>query len=198
MKDHLTTNRLLLGLLGLVMLAGGLTVLAAGADLYRHWDLSPPGSWPLTGPGNVLVPVADQTRWIGEGWWWPTVIAGLAVLTALAVWWLLSQGRWGRARRLGVGGGRSAEGVEDRVLDDALTADLAALPGVRSASARLTGPPSRVRARVALTLAPGASPAPVLDGTDAAADRLRRSAGWDALPVRARLRVARHGKHRAV
>lgn len=197
MKDHTTTNRLLLGLLGLVLLAGGLTVLAAGAGIFRRWNLTPPGGWPLTTPQDVLIPRADQTRWIDQGWWWPTVIAGLALIMLAALWWLLSQARRHRARRLSVGNTpQEAAGIDDHVLDDALAADLDTLPGVARARVRVSGPPYRPRARIALTLDPDSAPEPVLRDLRDAVERARRSAGWGELPTRARLHVARHGPHR--
>jgi hypothetical protein len=197
MKDHTTTNRLPLALFGLVLLAGGLTVLTAGAGVYQRWNLTPPGGWPLTTPQVVLIPRAGQTRWIDQGWWWPTVIAGLALVMLLALWWLLSQARRHRARRLSVRQtpGKSVS-INDHALNNALTADLDTLPGVRRTQARLSGPPLRSQARITLTLDPDSAPKPVLKDLRDAVERARRSAGWDELPTRARLRVALHGPHR--
>jgi hypothetical protein len=197
MKDHTTTNRVLLGLLGLVMLCGGLTVLAGGADIFRRWNLTPPDDWPLTTAQDVLIPRADQTGWTDQVWWWPTVIAALALVMLLALWWLLSQPRRHRARRLSVEDTPEATiGVDDHVLNDALTADLEALPGVRRARARLSGPPTPARARVSLTLEPDSAPDRALTELRAAVERARRSIGWEELPTRAHLRVARHRPHR--
>jgi hypothetical protein len=197
MKERSRTNRILLGLLGLVLLGGGLTVLAAAADIFRRWDIVPPQSWPLTGPQDVLVPLADQNRWAGQGWWWPTVISALAVLMLLALWWLLAQFLRHRARWLSTAGGSGlAVRIDDHVLDNALAADLGALPGVERARVRLTGTPATPHAQVGLTLTPDSTPSRVLDDVRNAVDRARRSAGWDELPARATLRVARHPAHR--
>lgn len=85
-----TVNRVLLGLAGLVLVVVGGAVLATGLGL------SVPSWWPWDGTDDVLFSKADRTRWRDEGWWWPTVIAVLAVLVVLALWWLLAQLRRGR------------------------------------------------------------------------------------------------------
>ncbi|MFE1958964.1 alkaline shock response membrane anchor protein AmaP [Streptomyces sp. NPDC059479] len=197
MREHTKTNRVLLALLGLVLLGGGLLVFAGGAGIYRRWNLSPPADWPLTAPQNVLFPRADQASWADQGWWWPSVIAALALLMLLALSWLLAQARRRRPRQLSVADTpRKAVTVSDHVVDDALTTDLNTLPGVRRARARVSGPPSRPQARIGLTLDLGSTPEQVLKDVRSAVERARRSAGWDELPTRVRLAVARHGSHR--
>ncbi|MER8155880.1 alkaline shock response membrane anchor protein AmaP [Streptomyces sp. NPDC094472] len=198
MREHTTTNRVLLALLGLVLLGGGLLVLAGGADSYRRLHLTPPADWPLTAPHNVLIPRADQIQWTDRGWWWPAAIAALTLLMLLALWWLLSQPRRRHSRRLSVGHTpRDTVTVNDHALRDALTTDLDMLPGVRRARARFLGPPTRPRASIGLTLSPGSTPEHVLEDLSDAADRARQSAGWDRLPTDVRLGVARHAPHRA-
>jgi hypothetical protein len=198
MRDHATTNRILMALLGIVLLGGGLLVLAGGADIYRRWNLSPPDSWPLTTPQNALIPRADQTRWTDQGWWWPTVIAALALLLLLALTWLLAQSRRRRAHPLSVGESpQQAVTVSDNVLGDALTDDLDTLTGVRRAQARLGGSRTHPEAQIDLTLEPGSTPEHALKEIYAVTERARRSAGWDELPTHVVLNVARHGPHRA-
>lgn len=197
MREHTRINRILLCLIGIVLLAGGLTVLAAGADIFRRWNVTPPDGWPLTTSQNVLVPGAEQARWVDQGWWWPTVIATLAVVMLLALWWLFSQAHRHRALRLSVGGtSRHTANVSDGVIDDALTADLEALPGVRKAQAHLEGQPVPSMAEIGVTLDPDTAPEQAVRDVDSAVERARRSAGWEELPTRARLRVARHGAQR--
>ncbi|GGO99641.1 alkaline shock response membrane anchor protein AmaP [Wenjunlia tyrosinilytica] len=197
MREHTRTNRVLLALLGLVLLGGGLLVLAGGADIYRRWNLTPPAGWPLTTPQDVLIPRADQTRWLDQGWWWPTVIAALILIMLLALWWLLSQARRRRPRKLVVKDTpREAVAVNDHGLRDALTTDLDMLPGVRRAKARFCGPAHRPQARIGLTLDSGSTPGRVLEDVSATVERARRSARWDELPTHVRLGVAPHGPHR--
>ncbi|MFE4370376.1 alkaline shock response membrane anchor protein AmaP [Streptomyces sp. NPDC056835] len=198
MREHTKTNRILLVLLGLVLLGGGLLTLAAGADLYRRWGLTPPAGWPLTTPQDVLIPRADQARWADQAWWWPTVIAALALLILLALTWLLCRHRRWRPRQLPVAGTpRKAVSVNDHALNDALTTDLTTLPGTRRSRARVSGPPTHPQALIALTLAPGITPEHVLEDVSTAVERARQSAGWDQLPSLVRLDVSRHGPRRA-
>lgn len=77
-------HRVLLALVGLLLLAGGGSVLAVGLGV------RPPFRWLHTGPHDVLLSTAERTHWRGTGWWWPVVIAALAVLLLLALWWLLA------------------------------------------------------------------------------------------------------------
>lgn len=198
MREHATTNRVLLALIGLVMLGGGLVVLAGGADIYRRWDLTPPAGWPLTTPQSVLIPQADQTRWSNGSWWWPTVIAGLALLMLLALLWLLSQTPLLRNRNLPLSQTpQPGVAVRDDVLADALTTDLDLLPGTSHANASVQGPADHPRARIRLTLQPGTSPEHVLKDAGDAVERARRSADWEELSTHIHLDVARHSARRA-
>jgi hypothetical protein len=201
MKALSTVNRILLGLVGAVLLGGGLLVLAAGLDVYRHWNLAPPHGWPLVTPRDVLLSASDRLRWSNQGWWWwPAVIAALVIVLLLALRWLLAQFHRQSPGRLPVGGKPPEDGVElrDDALSDAITAETLTLPGVRQASTRLAGRPTHPRARIALTLDPDSDPGEVVERLyQEPLAHGRRSAGWEHLPVRARLRVARHSPRRA-
>ncbi|MFE2225083.1 alkaline shock response membrane anchor protein AmaP [Streptomyces kronopolitis] len=199
MRDHTKTNRTVLALLGLVLLGGGLLVLAGGADIYRRWNLTPPAGWPLTASRNVLVP-SDQTRWTDMGWWWPAAIAALALLLLLALAWLCAQCRR-PPRRLTVAdssadSSEEAVTVSNHALSDAVTGDLTVLPGVRSGQVRFYGPPTHPRTRIRLELGTGTGPEQIVAGLHGAVERARRSAGWDSLPTHVALSVARHRPHR--
>lgn len=193
-------NRSLLALAGLILLCGGLLILFAGLDIYRRHDLVPPVGWPLTTPNDVLLGAADRARWSSQGWWWPAVIAVLALVALLALWWLLAQLRRGRPGTLPVGGTPPQEGVElrDRALSDAITAEAGALPGVEEAAVRITGGPAQPRARVMFALTPQGEPGVVLDALFAGPLRTAsRSTGSPPLPTEVRLQVAHHKPHRA-
>ncbi|MFD9380395.1 alkaline shock response membrane anchor protein AmaP [Streptomyces sp. NPDC059999] len=199
MKRKSAVNRILLALTGIVLLGGGLLMLAGSFDLYRSWRMTPPRGWPLTDPRAVLLTRPDQTRWTDEGWWWPTVIAVLAIVVLLALWWLLAQLRRTHPGRIPVGGPSPADGVElrERALSDALAADVQHLPGVLRARARMSGTSRHPEAHVDLTLTPDSEPGPVLQALcDGPLERARQSTGR-ALTAKGRLRVTPHKAHRA-
>ncbi|MFH8574046.1 alkaline shock response membrane anchor protein AmaP [Streptomyces sp. NPDC017993] len=196
MRDHTKTNRTVLALLGLVLLGGGLLVLAGGADIYRRWNLVPPAGWPLTASRNVLIPPADQTRWTDMSWWWPASIAALALLMLLALAWLLSQRRRLPRQLTVADSSEEAVTISNHALSDALTSDLNMLSGVRGSRALFYGPHTHPQARISLTLSTGTSPEQTLAGLYDAVERARRSAGWDNLPTRVDLSIARHSPHR--
>ncbi|MFJ3583679.1 alkaline shock response membrane anchor protein AmaP [Streptomyces sp. NPDC090127] len=185
-------NRVLLALIGLVLIAVGGGVLAAG------FDLAVPSWWPWSGSSDVLLSRADRLRWRDEGWWWPVVIAVLGVLVLLALWWLLAQLR--RARLTDVlidtGDGEGAT-VRARALEGVLEADAKAHHGVSRARVALTGRRTAPRTRVALLLEPYASPRAALATlSDEALANARTSTGLRSLPTEARLRAVKHRARR--
>ncbi|MEU9237222.1 alkaline shock response membrane anchor protein AmaP [Streptomyces subrutilus] len=192
-------NRTLLAVLGIVLLGGGLLILAGGFDLYRRWRMTPPDGWPLTAPEDALLTDADRTRWTGQGWWWPAVIAFLAVVVLLALWWLLAQLRRSHPGPLSVGGTDEVEGVELRegALSEAVAADARQLSGVRQARARMTGSSRRPEVDLDLTLMTSSDPGPVLQALyDGPLERARQSTGRD-LTARAHLGATKHKARRA-
>lgn len=195
-----SVNRVLLALIGLLLLALGLTVLVAGFDLPRHWNFSLPSGWPWDGPDEVLLSDADRTRWRSESWWWPAVLGGLGLLVILLLWWLLAQLR---RRRLGEVLVESGQGegalLRGKALSNVLEAEAASLPGVDDAAVRLSGRRTAPRASVELLLAPHAEPGPVLGRvTGEALEHARASASLDGLPAELRLRTVKHRPERVV
>ncbi|MFB4425461.1 alkaline shock response membrane anchor protein AmaP [Streptomyces sp. QL37] len=187
-----TVNRVLLGLAGLILVVVGGAVLATGLGL------SAPSWWPFDGTDDVLLSKADRTRWRDEGWWWPTVIAVLAVLVVLALWWLLAQLRRGRLAEVLVDSG-DGEGalLRGKALEGVLGDEAGALDGVSDAKAALTGRRTAPRARVRLLMEPHAAPGLVLRGlSEGALTHARTSAGLDELPAEVRLRAVKHRAER--
>ncbi|MDJ0461838.1 alkaline shock response membrane anchor protein AmaP [Streptomyces sp. H27-C3] len=187
-----TVNRVLLGLAGLVLLALGGAVLAAGLGL------SVPSWSPFDGKGDVLLSEAARTRWRDDGWWWPTVVAALAVLVLLALWWLLAQLRRARLAEVLVDSG-DGEGalLRGRALEGAVASEATLMDGVQRAQVRLTGRRGAPEARVGLVLEAYADPAQALAGlTCEALAHARDSAGLAALPAEVRLRAVRHRAQR--
>lgn len=194
-----TVNRVLLGLVGLVLLVVGLAALAGGVDLVRRWNLQLPGWWPWSASGDVLLTDADRTHWRNAGWWWPVVFVVLGVLVVLLLWWLLAQARRRRLSEVLVDSGDGAGAVlRGRALEDAIEAEAEALKGVERARVSLVGRRrSQPRVRVGLLLGPDAEPAAAVAGLRAAAlENARTSAGLDELPAEVRLRCVRHRAER--
>ncbi|MET7363387.1 alkaline shock response membrane anchor protein AmaP [Streptomyces sp. NPDC005562] len=187
-----TVNRIVLALIGLVLLVLGGSVLAVGLGA------SPPSWWIHDGRHDVLLRAADRTRWRDEGWFWPAVIAALAVCLLLALWWLSAQLRRRRLAEVlvatGDGEGASLRG---RAMENVLAGEAETLDGVDRARATLTGRRGTPRARVQLVLEPHAAPADTLHRlSDETLAHARDSAGLDALPATVRLRGLKHRAER--
>ncbi|MFC4612363.1 alkaline shock response membrane anchor protein AmaP [Streptomyces maoxianensis] len=185
-------NRVVLGLAGLVLLCVGGGVLAAGAG----WPV--PSWWPWDGPNDVLLSEADRDRWRAEGWWWPAVIGGLAVVVLLALWLVFAQLRRSRLAEVLVDSG-DGEGalLRGRALEGVLEGEAESLEGVSRAHVTLTGRRSAPEARVGLLLEPHASPGETLTRlSEEAVGHARDSAGLAVLPTEVRLRAAKHRAQR--
>ncbi|ELS52218.1 hypothetical protein STVIR_6821 [Streptomyces viridochromogenes Tue57] len=185
-------NRVLLGIVGLVLVVIGGSVLAVGLGL------DPPSWWIHHDRHDVLLSDAERTRWRGDAWWWPTVIAVLAVLVLLALWWLTTNLRRRRLAEILVDTG-DGEGalLRGRALEGVLESEAAGLEGVQRAHVHLTGRRSAPEARVRLLLEPHVDPGTALnDLTTQALTHARDSAGLAALPTEARLRGVKHRAER--
>ncbi|MFJ9816534.1 alkaline shock response membrane anchor protein AmaP [Streptomyces sp. NPDC101151] len=185
-------NRVLLGLVGLLLLAVGGAVLAVGLGA------PPPHRWIHSGPHDVLLSRAERTHWRDAGWWWPAVIAALALLVLLALWWLTAILRRRRLTEVLVDTG-DGEGalLRGRSLESALTADAARRPGVAHIETLLTGRRTAPAVRARLRLEPEADPGTALtDFTAQALTHARESAGLASLPAEVRLRAVKHRAER--
>ncbi|MET7639039.1 alkaline shock response membrane anchor protein AmaP [Streptomyces sp. NPDC005438] len=191
-------NRLLLGLVGLALLALGLGALLGGLDLDTRWNLGLPNGWPWSRPDDVLLGAGDRTRWRDQDWWWPTVIAVLSVLVLVLLWWLLAQLRNRRLTDVlvdsGDGGGAW---VRSRALEGAIAAEATQVEGVSRARVALSGSGVAPRARVRLSLDPHARPDEAMRRLrQEALEHARTSAGLPELPAEVRLRAVRHRPER--
>ncbi|HET9379458.1 MAG TPA: alkaline shock response membrane anchor protein AmaP [Streptomyces sp.] len=187
-----TVNRVLLGLLGLVLLAVGGSVLAVGLGAPS------PSWWVHQGRHDVLLSASERTRWRDSGWWWPAVVAALAALVLLALWWLVSVLRRRRLAEVLVetGDGEGAL-LRGRAMEGVLASDAGGADGVERADVALTGRRSAPEVRVRLLLAPRVSPGGALrDLTTGALARVRDSAGLGSLPAEVRLKAVGHRAER--
>ncbi|ANP54259.1 hypothetical protein J2Z21_006378 [Streptomyces griseochromogenes] len=182
-------NRVLLALVGLLLFAGGASVLVVGLGV------RPPHWWIHSGPHDVLLSHAERTRRQAAGGWWPTVIAVLAVLVLLALWWLTAVLRRRRLTEVLVDTG-DGEGalLRGRTLESVLAADAALQDGVARTEVLLTGrsrtkPEARAWLRLEPHVAPGSS---LSDFAAQALRHARESAGLASLPAEVRLRAVKH------
>jgi hypothetical protein len=185
-------NRVLTGIIGLVLLVIGGSVLAVGLGL------DPPSWWIHDSRHDVLLSDAERTRWRDEGWWWLAVIAALAVLALLALWWLTSVLRRRRLTEVLVDTG-DGEGalLRGRALEGALSDEAAGLEGVKHAQVHLTGRRLAPGTRVRLRLEPHVDPGTALhDLTTRALAHARGSAGLASLPAEVRLLGVKHRPER--
>jgi hypothetical protein len=185
-------NRVLLGVVGLALVAVGGSVLAVGLGAPA------PSWWIHDDRHDVLLSDAERTRWRGDGWWWPTVIAVLAVLVLLALWWLTAVVRRRRLAEVLVDTG-DGEGalLRGRALEGVLAGEAAESEGVHRAHVHLRGRRSAPEAQVRLLLEPHVDPGTALsDVTAQALAHARDSAGLASLPTEVRLRGVKHRAER--
>ncbi|MBQ1100676.1 alkaline shock response membrane anchor protein AmaP [Streptomyces sp. b94] len=187
-----TVDRVLLGLVGLILLALGGSVLAVG------FGAPAPSWWLHDGPHDVLLGDAERTRWRDAGWWWPVVIAALVVLLLLALWWLVAVVRRRRLAEVLVDSG-DGEGaaLRGRALEAVLAQEADRVDGVERAKVRLTGRRTAPATRIRLLLAPHVDPGTALnDLTNHALTHARASANLENLPAEVHLRGVKHGAER--
>lgn len=187
-----TVNRVVVGLVGLILVVFGGSVLAIGLGA------PPPSWWIYDGRHDVLLSRADRYRWRDDGWWWPVVIAVLAVCVLLALWWLVAQLRRRRLAEVLVDTG-DGEGalLRGRALEGVLVSEAESLDGVESARVRLTGRRSAPHVHMGLLLEPHVEPGAALQRiSEEALGHARDSAGLAALPAEVRLRAVKHRAER--
>jgi hypothetical protein len=187
-----TVNRVLIGVTGLVLVVLGGSVLAVGLGL------NPPSWWIHDGRHDVLLDDTERTRWRDAGWWWPTVLAVLAVLVLLALWWLTAVLRRHRLTEVAVNTG-DGEGalLRGRALEGVLASEAGQLDGVAHAQVHLTGRRTAPEARVRLRLEPHVDPGTALHHlTTEAVAHARDSAGLASLPAEVRLTGVKHRAER--
>ncbi|KKD08474.1 alkaline shock response membrane anchor protein AmaP [Streptomyces sp. WM6386] len=185
-------NRVVLGAAGLVLLVAGGSVLAVGLGL------NPPSWWIHDGPHDVLLDDTERTRWEHHGWWWPTVLAVLAVLVLLALWWLTANLRRHRLTEVLVDTG-DGEGalLRGRALEGVLANEATELDGVSHAHVQLTGRRNAPETRVRLLLEPHVDPGTALSHlTTEALAHARNSAGLASLPAEVRMKAVKHRAER--
>lgn len=185
-------NRSLLGVAGLVLVVcGGWVAVGDGSawvpvvDRVPHW-------WPTPASDGVLLDRGLTARLRENSWWSLALIAGLALVLALLVWWLARQARSGRTRWSVLP--RSGPVLRRRAWERAMTTQVAAFDNVARARVRLVGRPPR--AVVTVVAEPGARPAQVVRSVAGAIADARDSGGVQRLSADVRVRVANRRERR--
>lgn len=185
-----TGNRVVLGLLGLLLLAAGVIGLLAGAGLA-----------PLLEPSRIYAELLSgfQAR---ADLWWPVSVAAAVVVALLGLVWALRQLV---VRRPGGSVGdvvvRSADdrgrtSVAASSLASVAAMDLRRVPGVLDSTARLVNHPHRPDLRARLDVRPDADLGEVRRGADEVAGRLEAVLGVDRVPSHVLVRPVPQGPSR--
>jgi hypothetical protein len=187
-------NRVLLALVGLVLVALGVSVLAVGLGA------GAPSWWIHQSAHDVLLTRHERTRWQGTDWWWPTVIGGLSILLLAAVWWLSAVLRRHRLSEVLVDTGDGEEALlRGRAMEEVLAEEASAVDGVERADVTLVGQRDRPRTRVRLLLGERAAPGDTLHRlTTGALAVARESARLTQLPATVHVRAVRHRAQRVL
>ncbi|WP_257138836.1 hypothetical protein [Streptomyces sp. rh34] len=154
-------------------------------DRVPHW-------WPAPTADGVLLDRGLSARFQEEGWWSPALIAGLALVLALLVWWLTRQALSGRPRWVVLP--QTGPVLRRRVWERAMTTQVAASDDVTRARVRLVGRP--LRAVVTVVVEPEARPAQVVRSVAGIIAEARDSGGLRSLSADVRVRVTSRRERR--
>ncbi|MQA95435.1 MAG: alkaline shock response membrane anchor protein AmaP [Streptosporangiales bacterium] len=173
-------NRFGLGLVGLLLLAGGVLAFARGT-----------GGLGRTRPHEPILGDGVRGYVAGEPWFWQAVALAAVVLALFALVWLVAQGRRDTLSRVEVD--REGAGIT-RMPASAVTGaigdEVAEYPDVVRGRAALLRPAGRPALRLDLTVGERADVRPTIRRLhDEALPRLRQALDADRLPTVVRIRT---------
>lgn len=174
-------NRFGIGLVGLLLLAGGGLALARGT-----------GGLGRARAAEPIIGAGVRGFVAGEPWFWRAVALAAMVLALLALGWLLAQTRRGTLRRLEIdaqGTGRTS--MPASAATDAITEEAEGYRDVTRAGAKLLKPGTRPSLRLDLTVGERADVRPAIRGLHAEAlPLLRQALDADRLPAVVRMHTS--------
>ena len=177
------TNRVIIGLVGLILLAAGVAGLLAGFGVF--------GS--TLKAETVLSGRVDRfTR--RQDWFWPTLAALTAILALLALWWLIAQLRTDRLRGIDLRpSGRDGQTyLQGDAITDAIEGEVESYRGVSRTRARLSGTHTAPRLTLVVTLDGRVGAGEIRHLVEEQAlDHARRALETDRLPTRVDLVLPR-------
>ncbi|MFE9204032.1 alkaline shock response membrane anchor protein AmaP [Micromonospora sp. NPDC007230] len=170
-------NRIVLTLLALVLLAAGVAILLAGADVY--------------GRGFSRRHLLDNpaTRFVGAhgGWFWPVAGVAAAIVALLGLRWLAAVVTTEPSQRrinISTNGDSGRTVLDSGALADAVKAEVEDCPGVDEVDTRLSGSPYTPRLALTVTADPDADIAALRERLEALVlPRIRYALGRPDLPV---------------
>ncbi|MFI0510387.1 alkaline shock response membrane anchor protein AmaP [Streptomyces sp. WSLK1-5] len=180
-------DRAALGVVGLVFLLAGSWLAATDRAVAGRL----PSWWPAPREDGVLLDPERLTRWRGEGWWTPTVVAAAIALTLLFAYGALTRLRSGPAGRvdLPAPGGT----VRPQALAEALAVRVSALPGIARDRAHVrTRRGQRLEIGLRVWLEPDTPPDAVLPGLRAVTTEAAQAAAPYEVRARVRLSAVSH------
>lgn len=137
------TNRVVLGMLGLLPLAAGSFALLAGFGVFGQRLR-----------GQFVLPSSVDEFVAASPWFWSAVAVVAAVVALLCFWWLSLQVRSDRVSAILISDDRAAgsTSLDAAAFTDALETEIGSYRGVRAVAAHLSGNPHRYRATVKVSL----------------------------------------------
>jgi len=175
-------NRIVIGLVGLILLLAGAAGLLAGFGIFGS-TLE-----------NEAVLSARVDRYVdSHGWFWPVLAAFTAVIALLAVVWLIAQVRTNRLRGINVASGRDGHTyLQGGAVTEALETEVESYRGVSKARVRLSGTRSAPRLTLVVTLDGRVGAGEIRHRVEGQAlDHARHALDTDWLPARVDLVLPR-------
>ena len=183
MPGTVRANRVMITLIGVVLTAAGLGVLAIGVGLLL--------------PDERLRPVIDRPvdDFVADNpWFWPVVAAAAAVLALLSLRWLLAQVSSNRVHTIAFeeGGDQGRTRLLADALTSALVQEIESYRGVDRANAHLAGSSTQPRLSLQVLLDGRADVAEIHRRVaDEAVAHARIALSTEELPTRLELQVSR-------